>query len=374
MNNIFKFATGELSQDAFICWFFNWFNEGDNGKLKQLVCDFCREKLEIPCISSVDIIRQYSKKVEIDNASVSVKIDVLVMLNNDIAVIIEDKTFTSEHSNQINRYKKGLEALKRQNNGKLEIEGKQYNNPEILCVYWKTGFFYDCDKSVVADKIIKSEDLIKLFQTYRNENELINMYVQKLLDDKEWYETHKEYWAVKADNNGRENLSAHQYTQYTLAKELFPEWKLENSLYYVEHGSSFGRPWTEICVYKNAPEITNEEQFCIFWRIDTDKDGCYISLRLYKYKKGKWDEKYDKFKERVENYLKEKWDDKWNPGKTDSYKEADIAHFSLNKTIWEEKGKNLQGIVKGLTDDILVYAREKHGENVYERNWAKGTK
>ena len=26
MNNIFTFATGELSQDAFICWCLNWIN------------------------------------------------------------------------------------------------------------------------------------------------------------------------------------------------------------------------------------------------------------------------------------------------------------------------------------------------------------
>ena len=30
MNNIFSFATGELSQDAFICWCLNWINEPDN--------------------------------------------------------------------------------------------------------------------------------------------------------------------------------------------------------------------------------------------------------------------------------------------------------------------------------------------------------
>lgn len=26
-NSIFEFATGELSQDAFICWCANWFND-----------------------------------------------------------------------------------------------------------------------------------------------------------------------------------------------------------------------------------------------------------------------------------------------------------------------------------------------------------
>ena len=29
-NNIFDFATSELSQDAFICWLCNWVNFDDN--------------------------------------------------------------------------------------------------------------------------------------------------------------------------------------------------------------------------------------------------------------------------------------------------------------------------------------------------------
>ena len=33
-NNIFKFATKELSQDAFICWLINWINfKQDNQQL-----------------------------------------------------------------------------------------------------------------------------------------------------------------------------------------------------------------------------------------------------------------------------------------------------------------------------------------------------
>ena len=45
-NNIFNFATSELSQDAFICWLCNWVNFDDNDlsenekKLKVLATDF----------------------------------------------------------------------------------------------------------------------------------------------------------------------------------------------------------------------------------------------------------------------------------------------------------------------------------------------
>lgn len=35
-NNIFSFATGELSQDAFICWAINWFNDDRKPKLQEI--------------------------------------------------------------------------------------------------------------------------------------------------------------------------------------------------------------------------------------------------------------------------------------------------------------------------------------------------
>ncbi len=377
MNNIFKFATGELSQDAFICWFFNWFNEGDNPKLKQLVCDFCKTKLDIPDVTSIDIHRQFSRKVEKDGISFSVKIDVLIIVNREIAVIIEDKTFTSEHSNQILRYEEGLRILQEKDDeGKLKIENDAYTITKIMSVYWKTGFFYDCDKCVKADIIISSDDLLEVLKNFRSENLLIDMYVQKLEDDKQWYIDHAKYWDL-ADENGEKddwntNLSKHQIAQYTMMREVFPEemWNNENH-YYIDHGSSFGRPWTEIWIYCDRlwKDPNGNERFEIFWRIDTNKDGSYISLRLYKHIKGRWDDKYKDIKTQVETFIQNNGLISWadvNPGKTDSYKEADIAHFTINEKLWNEKGQELKQLIRDLTTEIEMYAEEKYGPNRFE--------
>lgn len=383
MNNIFKFATGELSQDAFICWFFNWFNEGENPYLKKAVCDFCRDKLDISSVSSVDIYRQFSKKVTKDNTMFSVKIDVLLILNSDIAVIIEDKTFTSEHSNQILRYEEGLKIMQDQDDeNKLRIEGKAYSISKIMSVYWKTGFFYDCDKYVkekVANVVVDSDYLIELLGKYRDGSQLIEMYIQKLLDDNQWYADHAKYWGVadKSEAPGiwNSNICRHQIAQYTMMREFFPE-KLWNRgyFYYIDHGSSFGRPWTEIWIYADrlGKDPKGNERFEIFWRIDTDKDGSYISLRLYKPVKGKWDEKYENFKKRAKAFVEKDgtylWE-KLDPGKTDSYKEADITHFAIEQESWEEdNGDNLKRVIRALNEDILEFAKEKYGPNAYERN------
>ena len=170
-NNIFDFATSELSQDAFICWLCNWVNFDDNSlsedekKLKLLATEFIEkmlgEKLED---RKVSIKRQYQK------------IDVLLEIQNktefitneneknpvvDIYVIIEDKVGTGLHSNQIERYTKLIsEKNKNINKGKALIK----------TVYYK---IYDEDnmerlKENGVNAIFEREKNLELFGRYKD--------------------------------------------------------------------------------------------------------------------------------------------------------------------------------------------------------------
>ena len=117
-NNLFSFATSELSQDAFICWCLNWINY-PNEELYPMAKDIFSNLLEEKDLENekIEILRQYKK------------IDVLIILKKSKkAYIIEDKTYTSEHSEQIKRYK---ETIK--NDFKEEIN-------DVKTVYFKTGF------------------------------------------------------------------------------------------------------------------------------------------------------------------------------------------------------------------------------------------
>ena len=93
-NKLFKYATKELSQDAFICWCINWINY-KNHKLYGLGKDFLnmvitddkgRRKFEITENTEVKIIRQYAS------------IDILLIVDNKYIVIIEDKINTFNHN------------------------------------------------------------------------------------------------------------------------------------------------------------------------------------------------------------------------------------------------------------------------------------
>lgn len=117
-NNIFSFATNELSQDAFICWCLNWINmpvRDDNESGRQfgarLLSRLLNEVYDVSKVNQVYIFRQL------------LNIDVLVLVPElQVALIIEDKTSSQEHGNQINRYKYLLSKT---------FESNQYNGLDI---------------------------------------------------------------------------------------------------------------------------------------------------------------------------------------------------------------------------------------------------
>ena len=72
MNNIFKYATKELSQDAFLCWLANWYNY--DSPLKTLSKEFVdlimsRAGVRNFELRSISVLRQYNH------------IDVLLIIN-----------------------------------------------------------------------------------------------------------------------------------------------------------------------------------------------------------------------------------------------------------------------------------------------------
>ena len=166
-NNIFNFATSELSQDAFICWLCNWVNFDDNSlsedekKLKSLATEFIEKMLgEKLGDRKVNIKRQYQKidvLLEIQNKTEFIeKIPVV-----DMYVIIEDKVGTGLHSNQQKTYRDIISE-----------KNEKYNRSraKIKVVYYKI-----CDednmerlKEEGIDIIFERKDMLALLEKYKN--------------------------------------------------------------------------------------------------------------------------------------------------------------------------------------------------------------
>ncbi|ASF40726.1 hypothetical protein CEH05_16825 [Halobacillus halophilus] len=99
--NLFDYATSELSQDAFLSWFVSFASSEFKNSyplLHRASIEFLAELFELhdlmlPPIESIDIKKQFGS------------IDILIEINNQWAIMIEDKTFTKQHSNQLKRYR-----------------------------------------------------------------------------------------------------------------------------------------------------------------------------------------------------------------------------------------------------------------------------
>ena len=127
-NNIFKFATKELSQDAVICWMLNWvkFPESELHQLGKEMFALLGEN-DIDIKQEITIHQQFKKA------------DIVVVLHGSRRIIIiEDKVYSSEHDDQIAKYKETLseESVQRD----LGIIGDVIT--DIKTIYFKTNSIF----------------------------------------------------------------------------------------------------------------------------------------------------------------------------------------------------------------------------------------
>ncbi len=122
--NLFDYATSELSQDAFLCWLLAWSDQrhaNTNAALHETAVQFVqslfgKHKKEISQSFSIEIYKQYKS------------IDILALLEQSdkkYALLIEDKTDTTIHGDQLERYKDSVES--------------DYPDHTPLPIYLKTG-------------------------------------------------------------------------------------------------------------------------------------------------------------------------------------------------------------------------------------------
>lgn len=130
--NLFDYATKELSQDAMISYMLKWAddkykNDESSHQIGKRFLDAIFKKYE-------DKIKDIPSKYSIEIKKQEKNIDILCIVNEEYYIIIEDKTNTSHHGDQLNKYFKYV-------NTTLDVE-----EDNILCIYYKTGEEYNLDK------------------------------------------------------------------------------------------------------------------------------------------------------------------------------------------------------------------------------------
>ena len=168
--NIFSFATSELSQDAMFAWLIEWAdpkNAAFDVSLNRIAQDFLRMlmgKSESFPIESVEVGRQWEN------------IDVWVEVNENSFLVIEDKTGTSIHDDQLKRYRESAENYYKGTRSDLcYAYVKTGNEPEsILKTIRNNGYI-----------TVNRNDIIKCLNKYDGQNVILINYrnhLQKIED------------------------------------------------------------------------------------------------------------------------------------------------------------------------------------------------
>lgn len=349
MNNLFDYATSELSQDAVICWCLNWLNEPASN-LYPLAVDLLKKMGEVTVESgqTLQTIQQFYKT------------DILICLTGKNRVIlVEDKTDSSEHGEQIRRYRERMTQLSEEERRLCGI----HENVELRTVYFKTGFLYDADRLVDADVTITGEAFLQCLTPYQGKSEILDAYLTFLERKLEQQEREKDFLQEP------ERLNNSAIAQHTLMRMIFPEtlWKRGSVLYEVYHGSSFGRPWTEMVIAEYLFP-TQKDGYRIFWRMDSDQDGTYLSLRFYDpYNKKDAAEKqthveaYRKHRAQIEAICTYEFepDSMWawenvRCGHTENYYEASLLTLHLEQVLkhWDTEREALIQGARALTEQF----------------------
>ena len=146
--NIFKYATKELSQDAFIFWLLDHANpiyEKVDSKIQQCALQLINEffilenRIFPKEIIKFELIKQYKN------------IDILLKIN-EFSIIIEDKTGSKSHGDQLIRYK--------------NIISSEIGEENVLAIYFKTHDQSNYKKETEDGfKVFTRDNLINILNT-----------------------------------------------------------------------------------------------------------------------------------------------------------------------------------------------------------------
>lgn len=156
--NIFSFATSELSQDAMFTWLLSWSTtkyQKYDSSLHAVALNFARlltgmNELEV---NSIKAGRQWEH------------LDIWAEINDNMFLAVEDKTGTTIHDKQLERYREAVE--------------KKYPNRIKLYAYVKTGNEPKSILQKVKDagyKIVLRKDILDCLETYTGDNVVLCNY------------------------------------------------------------------------------------------------------------------------------------------------------------------------------------------------------
>lgn len=259
-NNLFTYATSELSQDAFICWLLSYAmkNSKEDEGLKECAKDFLKQFIGETNEKDF-IVTEIERQVN--------HIDVLVTVNDNYKIIIEDKIFSSEHDDQLGRY--------------MKIIKDEYKN--CKGVYWKTGFQDDYNEVYKHGYLLMDRNnILKTLKKYLNKtnNNIFHDYYDFWCNYENEANKYKELklieWDWDKDNNKYKDKGQFLAFCEYMKNELK---KLNSSVNYGIVNPPNGN-WF-YAIYGNGKEIVNSDKnrILIYLQFEINNDQIKLCLK-----------------------------------------------------------------------------------------------
>ena len=178
--NLFAYATKELSQDAMICWLIAWSATAEGSEAHKALPEIGRRFVEA-LLGKHDVkLTGAVRRAEIHQQEHG--IDVLARIhdeNSTHVLLIEDKTHTSAHGDQLRRYRDVVAA------GETSLGNVREHWP----VYLKTGILSLAEQVNIEEngyKVFHREDLLGVLDAYHGTHPIVidfRKHVRGLEDD-----------------------------------------------------------------------------------------------------------------------------------------------------------------------------------------------
>ena len=248
--NIFCYATSELSQDAFISLLVAWCVSEDK-VLKGVSKDFIsalyevyhKKTLDTEKIKSIEIIPQHYK--------IDVYFKVSFVDGTTIPFIIEDKTWTEPHSNQLSRYVQKVSGVKKY------PEERNAETDKIVKIFFKTGHVTEKDRKETKDAnytIVDTKWIYDFLSKYNNIDNIIFRDYREFLTE----EFYKKLYNIDGSKKDLKDLKGWQekdveevYVQYAIIekiKQLVVQEKVEGTtdsyIRYTKNGKFWDTWWS----------------------------------------------------------------------------------------------------------------------------------
>lgn len=203
-NKLFKFATKELSQDAFISWCINWINYREGVKTDRKKEGLCKmaEKILDKILENTDINSSDVKKVKIIRQFENIDITLTITTKSleQYIVILEDKVGANLSNRQIKDLyvSRIIKALENDSDKQEMLELKKFNRNNIIPVFWKTSV-WSVEKEKLKKELIEniskinnniakklvcinSNDTLELLKEYAQYSEIVEDFYTCLLE------------------------------------------------------------------------------------------------------------------------------------------------------------------------------------------------